>query len=157
LIAVLDSDLIDVKVIDCPTGNRRCPGELHGVTFDSRQYVFISGFYGVAKFSLDGDLMAVNRDSGIMSKIVYGYGYLYAFGIDEIEDYGRSVLYVHDTDLNIVERRVLSESIDTYSYLNIGKPAVEGNNIYVAGFDTTADHPNTRISLQYSSVSTSPL
>jgi len=44
------------------------------------------------------------------------------------------VLYVHDTDLNLVKRYVLSERVDANSYFYIGRPALEGNNIYVAGY-----------------------
>jgi len=133
LIVVFDGDLRELKVIDYPDGSEGYLGELYGIAFDGR-YAYVSGGLGVAKFTLDGELVAVNRDGRTRTKIVYGYDYLYTFGEYRIGGYLRHVLYIHDTDLNLVKRYVLSEKVDANSYFYIGKPALEGNNTYVAGY-----------------------
>jgi len=145
LIVVLDSDLRVLKVIDYPDGSEEFLGQLYSIAFDGGQYVYVSGDEGVVKFSVDGELVAINRDGMRRAKIVYGYGYLYAFGGDEIEGYQRHVLYIHDTSLNIVKRYVLSENVNADSYFNFGRPTLEGNNIYVAGYDYVPGKDDSRI------------
>jgi len=137
LIVVLDSSLRDLKVIDYPKDSEGYLGWLRGIAFDGKQYAYIVGSGGIAKFSLDGKLVAINRDEGARYKykIVYGYNYLYTFAGLYIKGYYRHVLIIHDTNLNIVKRYVLSENVDANSYFgDFGRPALEGNNIYVAGY-----------------------
>jgi len=145
LIVIFDGDLRVLKVIDYPRDSRGYLGVLYGIAFDGR-YAYILGSLGVAKFSVEGELVAISIDLMALlrfrPKIVYGYNYLYIFGGDSIEGYDGPVLYIHDTDLNLVKRYVLSENP---SHFAIGKPALEGNNIYVAGFDYALCGPNSRI------------
>jgi len=133
LIVIFDSELREFKVIDYPEGSRGYLGRLTGMAFDGR-YVYIAGELGIAKFTVDGELVAVNRDYRGRSMIVYGYGYLYTFGGDIIKDRWRHVLYLHNTNLNIVERYVLSENIDEDLYFSSHRPILEGSSIYVVGY-----------------------
>jgi len=143
LIMIFDSDLRELRVSDYPEDSDRYLGWLTGMAFDGR-HVYVLGSLGVAKFSADGKLVATNRDGRERYKIVYGYGYLYTFG--EEERYRqRHVLHVHDTDLDMVKRYVLSENVRAPLFFPIGRPALEGNNIYVAGYDEALGYPNTRI------------
>jgi len=135
LIIIFDSDLRELKVIDYPPSSRGYLGRLFGIAFDGR-YVYITGGLGIAKFTVDGELVAVNRDYRGRVMIVYGYGYLYAFGSDKIGDYWRHVLYIHDINLYMVERYVLSENVKENLYFSGHKPILEGNNIYVVGYDS---------------------
>jgi len=145
LIVILDSDLREFKVIDYPEGSMEYLGRLAGIAFDGR-YAYVSGERGVAKFSVDGELVAINRDGRAGAKIVYGYGYLYTFGAEEIGGYLRHVLYIYDTDLNLVKEYVLSEGVNANSYFSVsGRPVLEGNNIYVAGFDEALGDKDTRV------------
>jgi len=144
LIVIFDGDLRELRIIDYPPGSEEYLGRLRGIAFNGR-YAYISGWYGVAKFSVDGELVAINRDSKARDKIVYGYGYLYAFGVDRIRGYDRHVLYIHDTNLNLVKSYVLSENISAHSYFYGGRPALEGNNIYVAGLDHALGIENSRV------------
>jgi len=129
LIVILDSDLREFKVIDYRGG------PLIGIAFDGKQYAYIAGSEGVAKFSVDGELVTINRDGRGRAKIVYYNNYLYTFGEKRIRGYWRHVLDIRDTDLNIVKSYVLSEGVDANSYFSIGRSALEENNIYVAGSD----------------------
>jgi len=144
LIVILDSDLRELKVIDYPQGSEEYLGAFNGIAFNGR-YVYISGSEGVAKFTVDGELVAINRDGKARDKIVYGYNYLYIFGGDRIEGYDRPVLYIHDTDLNLVKSYVLGENINALSDFYIGRPVLEGNNIYVAGYDYALGERNSRV------------
>jgi len=148
LIVILDGDLRVLRRIYYPEGSRGYLGPLSGIAFDGKQYAYVSGRDGVAKFSVDGELVAINRDSKARDKIVYGYGYLYAFGVDRIRGYDRHVLYIHDTNLNLVKSYVLSGNANTNSefsfFFYVGRPALEGNNIYVAGFDYAPGDKDTR-------------
>jgi len=144
LIVILDGDLRELKIIDYPDGSEGYLGEFYGIAFDGR-YAYVSGGLGVAKFSVDGELKATNRDGRERTKIAYGYGYLYTFGEYRIGGYDRHVLYIHDTGLNLVKSYVLSERVDAHSYFHFGRSALEGNNIYVAGFDKALGEKNSRI------------
>jgi len=143
LIVILDSDLRELKVIDYPEGSEGYLGELTGIAFDGKQYAYISSDLGVAKFSVDGELVAINKDVRGRGKIVYYNivyynNYLYAFG--------ENVLYIYDANLNIVKKYVLSENVDVPSDFYIGEPALEGNNIYVAvEFYDALDEDDTKI------------
>jgi len=145
LIVVLDGSLRVLKVIDYPVGSEGYLDWLYGIAFDGRQYAYIVGDNGVAKFSLDGKLVAINRNISAMTKIVYGHGYLYTFGEEKIRDYWRHVLYIHDTNLNIVKSYVLSEGVNANSFFHHGRPAPEGSNIYVAGYDEALGDDSPRI------------
>jgi len=145
LIVVLDSNLRDIKVIDYPKGSQGYLDRLYGIAFDGEQYAYILGWEGIAKFSVDGELVAIKRDYKIRDKIVYGYGYLYVFRGGEIGGYLRHVLDIHDTNLNVVKSYVLSERARADSFFDIGRPALEGNNIYVAGGDDGLGSRNKRI------------
>jgi len=144
LIAILDGDLRELKVIGYPEGSGGYLGMLTGIAFDGR-YVYISGDYGVAKFSVDGELVAINRGFKARSKTVYGYNYLYIFGVDSIGDYEGPMLDIHDTDLNLVKSYALGENVSAHSYFYFGRPALEGNNIYVAGYDYALGRESTRV------------
>jgi len=144
LIVILDSDLREFKVIDYPYYGGRYLGLLRGIAFDG-EHVYISGDIGVAKFTADGRPVAINRDGKAREKIVYGYDYLYTFGEEKIRDYVRHMLYIHDTDLNLVKSYVLSENVNADSHFYPGRPVLEGNNIYVAGVDKAIGDKNTRM------------
>jgi len=144
LIVILDSDLRELKVIAYPEGSEGYLGELKGIAFDGR-YVYVSGQYGVAKFSADGELVAIDKDYRRRDKIVYDNNYLYTFGEDPIRGHWRHVLYIHDTDLKLVKSYVLSENVSASSHFYIGRPALEGNNIYVAGYDEALGSGNLRV------------
>jgi len=143
LIVMLDSDLRDVKVVDYPPGSRGYLGKLYSIAFDSRQYVYVSGGYGVAKFSVDGELIAIYRDSKVRYKIVYNHGYLYTFRRDYDKGRWRHVLCIHDANLNFVKKYVLSEN--TYLYLSTNTPILEGNSVYIVEIEKALGHPNSRI------------
>jgi len=152
LIVILDGDLRELKRIDYHEGSDGYLGGLHGIAFDGR-YAYISGGYGVAKFTVDGELVAANRDGKAGYKIVYGYNYLYTFANAKIGGYVRHVLYVRDTDLDVVKGYVLSENVNANSYFYPGRPALEGNNIYVAGIDYAPGGGNTRVVVYSLSIS----
>jgi len=139
LIVAFDSSLGDFKVIDYPEGSKGYLGGLTGIAFDGWRHAYIAGIDGVAKFSADGELVAVNRDVRARYKIVYYNNYLYTFG--------ESWLYILDTNLNIVKEYMLSENVNAPPDFREGRPTLEGNNIYVAGFDYALGYPNTRITV----------
>jgi len=145
LMAIFDGNLRELKRIDYPKGSEGYLGSLHGIAFDGKQYAYIVGSGGIAKFSLDGKLVAINRDDRFRAKIVYGYNYLYTFRADYVRGYWRHVLYIHDTDLNIVKEYVLSENVSASSLSLRGMLVLEGNNIYVAGNDYPVVGRNSRV------------
>ncbi|PUA33919.1 MAG: hypothetical protein B7O98_00420 [Zestosphaera tikiterensis] len=157
LIAVLDSDLEVLKVIDYPDGSEGYVGGFNGVAFDGKGYVYASGILGIAKFSLDGELVAVNRDVERAPKIVYGYDHLHAFRVEYIKACLRHVLYIYDTNLSLVKKYVLSESIDADSYFNVhGRPTLEESNIYVVSFDKALGEGNLRFVVYFLQIESTP-
>jgi len=145
LIVILDNNLNIVKVVDYPEESERYIDWIYGIAFDGKGYAYVSALYGIAKLSSDGELVAVNRYGYRGFKIAYSYGYVYTFGDYKIGDYWRHILSIYDTDLNIVGRYLLSENEDADSRLDRGRPAVEGNRIYVAGYDHALGDYNPRI------------
>jgi len=136
LILVLDSELRSVKVIDYPEVSVEFIGELHGMAFDGKGHVYVSGSNGIAKFNADGDLVALNKDIRA-GDIVYDCNHLYVFGANEAGGRLKRILYVYDADLNPVEEYVLSENVETDSHFHTGMPVLDGKNVYVAGIENT--------------------
>jgi len=144
LIVILDSDLREFKVIDYTVDSEGHLGQLTGIAFDGR-YAYVSGDYGVARFSVDGELVAINRDVWGRDEIVYYNNYLYIFGRDYIGGYWRHVLDIYDTDLNLVKRYVLSGGVNANSNFYIGGLVLEGNNVYVVGYDYAPGREDSRV------------
>jgi len=145
LIILLDRDLKILKIIDYTEGDLGHLFSFYGIAFDGEGHVYVSGWYGVAKFSLDGNLITVNKDYRLRWKIVYGYGHVYTFVAEEAENHSWHVLYVHDSNLNIVERYVLSKNVYADSHFYVGRPALEEGIIYVAGYDYALGGENSRV------------
>jgi len=144
-IVIFNKDLGELGRRIYTEGSKEYVGWLTGIVLDDGEYVYISGSEGVVKFRVDGELIATNRDGRVRTKIVYGYGYLYTFGEYRIGGYWRHMLYVHDTDLNLVKSYVLSEGVNAHSYFPVGRPVLEGNSIYVAGIDYALGSGNSRV------------
>jgi len=132
LIVVFDGNLRVLWTTDYPEGWDYF-GWLYGIVFDGKRYVYVLGEYGVAKFGIDGKLEGIDRSGeGVRYKIAYDKNYLYIFAEDRIGGYVRHMLYVRDGTFKVY---VLSENVNAASYFHFGRPALEGNNIYVAGID----------------------
>ena len=54
-------------------------------------------------------------------------------GCESVGDYVRQVLYAFDRELNLLNRTVISMSMDADAMFLMGKMSSDGENIYVAG------------------------
>jgi len=139
LIVVFDSSLTVLKVIDYPEGSKGFLSGLTAIAFDGWRYAYITGIDGIAKFSIDGELVVMSRDNKARYKIAYdNYN-------NKIYTFGEGWLYVHDTGLNKVQEYILSENVSALSDFREGKPALEGNNIYLAGIDYSLGRGDSRV------------
>jgi len=109
---------------------------LLGITFDDAGNAYVVGIRGVAKFDKYGNLMAVNKKTdfkySILVKITYLNGYIYVFG-EYVNGSRRQVLYILDSELNLLATQVLSKDLNGSSWFYEGRPSSDGRDIYVAG------------------------
>jgi len=144
LLVIFDKELRELKRTDYPKDSEYYLGYLHGISFDNigNAYVgswsevakYVGGWGGVAKLDKYGNVLKVNKGVDA-KKITFINGFVYAFGNVHIDNYWRHVLYVLDSELNIIEKYVLSENVDADSCFWLGRQCFDGKNIYVAGFD----------------------
>jgi len=145
LIAILNNNLSNVKLIDYPMKHENFLSNLNDVCFDSNGYTYIAGDYGVAKFDPYGNLVTVNKNLEDSHKILCINNSIYVFRDPYIDGYYRHVLTVLDRDLNIVNEYVLNRDVDAHSHFDMGRASFDGENIYVAGVDEALGRDNKRI------------
>jgi hypothetical protein len=121
-VEILDLDLNLIKIINSNF-------ELSYITFDKKGYAYISGI-GIAKYNKYGEEIA-KKDFPFVGKLLYVNDYLYAV-THYIENDIHNLL-VFDTELNLVDRIVLSEN-DTVGRFTSGKMSFDGRNLYIAGY-----------------------
>jgi len=144
LLVIFDRELNVKKAVEYPAGHENYIGGLYGICFDEEGNAYVLGEDGFAKFDKNGNVLAVNRDvEG--GKIACVGGKVYAFGERRVGDYLRHHLYVFDEELNLLGELVLSKGVEAHSHLWFGKPAFDGKNLYVAGYDSTSGYDNRRI------------
>jgi len=118
--------------------------DLIGVCFNEDGNAYVLGEDGFAKFDKGGNVLAskilVNLD-----KIACVGSRVYVFGGWHVNGYWRHVLYVFDEDLNLLSELILSKGVEADSWFSNDKPAFDGRNLYVAGWDEALGGYNTRI------------
>jgi len=144
LIVIFDKDLNIVKTIDYPKGTEDYLGVLYGVAFDGSN-VYVVGEYGTAKFDPDGELVGVARArrdifgrGEVGLKIACGYGYVFVIaaetnGFTEVNH----IVKILDANLSVVGNTSLNR-IGTLIYgvhMGAGRPVLDGNTLYVAGYE----------------------
>lgn len=132
---IFDRDLNVRKVVAYSQGRENNLSILLGVCFDDEGNAYIVGAGGVAKFDKGGNFLAtVNRvvEGG---KIACVGGRVYAFVVKRVDNYLRHILYMFDKDLKLLSEHVLSKGVEADSWFSLGKPAFDGKNLYVAGYD----------------------
>jgi len=83
------------------------------------------------------ELIKVNRGYGRLAKLACIGDYIYALGDKCVKGYRKHILVVFDSDLDVLERRVLNKNIRRNAYFTWGKPAFDESTLYVAGWDKT--------------------
>jgi len=134
---IFDKELRELKRIDYPKEREYYLSSLFGICFDNIGNAYVGGLDGVAKFDKYGNILKVNKDVGAR-KVTFINGLVYTFDIRYLSlgfNYSRHVLYILDSELNIIEKHVLSENVNADSYFFPGRPCFDGKNIYVAGCD----------------------
>jgi len=145
LIAILNNNLSNVKLIDYPKGHKNYLVDPNSICFDNNGYAYIASLSGIAKFDPQGNLVTVNKNLKNSIKILCINSSIYIFTTTYIDGYHRHVLTVLDSDLNIVDEYVLSRDVDTISLFTEGRASFDGENIYVAGVDEALGENNWRI------------
>ncbi|MEM4610537.1 MAG: hypothetical protein QW190_06590, partial [Thermoproteota archaeon] len=124
-VEILDKDLNLVKHLEADIGSSAT-----SIGFDDDGYSYIVGDGGVLKLS--GDAGEVKRYSQpvLFAKTLWLNNRLYVAGGESVGDYLRQVLYVFDRELNLLNRTVISMSMDADAMFLMGKMASDGENIY---------------------------
>jgi len=135
LIVIFDKELRELKRIDYPYGNEYYLDWLFGICFDDIGNAYIGGCDGVAKFDKYGNVINIIKVNKYAVKITCINGLVYTFDFEYIDNYWRHVLYILDSELNMIEKHVLSENVNADSLFLKGRPCFDGKNVYVAGFD----------------------
>jgi len=144
LLVIFDKGLNVKRIVEYPRDHENYLGDLYSICFDERGNAYVVGQYGVAKFNKYGDILAVSKRMGGV-KIACVGGRVYVFGDRLVGNYERHVLYVLDEDLNLLGEYILSKGVEANSRFWIGKPAFDGKDLYVAGYDLALGENNSRI------------
>jgi len=144
LIVIFDKELNVKRLVEYPQGHENYLDWLYGICFDEEGNAYVVGDDGVAKFDRSGNVLAVNRkvEGG---KIACVGGRVYIFGDKKVGNYWRHVFYVFDKELNLLGEHILSKGVEAHSFFWHNKPAFDGRNLYVAGFDRALGIDNERI------------
>ncbi|MBO3833406.1 MAG: hypothetical protein FGF51_08535 [Candidatus Brockarchaeota archaeon] len=127
-VEILDKDLNLVKYLETDIGSSAT-----SIGFDEDGYSYVVGDGGILKLS--GDAGEVKRyvQPVLFAKTLWLGNRLYVAGGESVGDYIRQVLYVFDRELNLLNRTVISMSMDADAMFLMGKMVSDGENIYVAG------------------------
>ncbi|MEM2049881.1 MAG: hypothetical protein QXZ11_02025 [Thermoproteota archaeon] len=127
-VEILDKDLNLVKHLEADIGSSAT-----SIGFDDDGYSYIVGDGGVLKLSRDAGEVKRYSQPVLFAKTLWLNNRLYVAGGESVGDYLRQVLYVFDRELNLLNRTVISMSMDADAMFLMGKMASDGENIYVAG------------------------
>jgi len=134
LLVIFDKGLDVKRVVEYPLRLEGYLRWLNGICFDGGGNAYVVDWKGVAKFDKNGNVLAMNEEVRGL-KIACVGGRVYVFGEKPVGNYGRHVLYVLDEDLNPMGELILSKNVEGDSFFWRGRPAFDGRNLYVAGFD----------------------
>jgi len=133
-IVIFNKELNDVNKIEYPKGHEYYLGHPCGICFDDAGNAYVAGWEGVIKLGIYGNILAVNKKVNVSSIVRVG-NFMYAFGDIMVDSYQRHILYILDSKLEVVERNVLSKSVEATSIFPCGRPSYDGQSIYIAGYD----------------------
>jgi len=163
-IEILEKDLNRIKSIWL----ENC-SDARDVVFDEYGYAYIItydrnfGENAILKFDMYGNLVKEALLDILPRKLAYWNGYIVVAGEKRVDGYVRHVVQLLDRELNILDELVLSMNVDADSFFGgEGRMIVDGNNLYVAGWDYAKGGNNPRwvmysIGLgEYSSAPTTP-
>lgn len=127
-IEILDKDLNPVKYLESDIGSSAT-----SIGFDDDGYSYIVGDGGILKLSGDAGEVKRYAQPVLFAKTLWLNNRLYVAGGESVGDYIRQILYVFDRELNLLNRTVISTSMDADAMFLMGKMVSDGENIYVAG------------------------
>jgi len=142
LIVIFDRGLNVKKVVEF--SDRLSIGDLYSLCFDDSGNAYVVNPWGAAKLDKNGNILKVSKEiEGF--KIACVGGRVYVFATRHVSGYLRHVLYVYDDELNLVDEFILSKGVEADSQFLSGRPALDGRNLYAAGWDGALDENNNRI------------
>jgi len=127
-IEILDKDLSLVRSVETEIG-----ASATSIGFDEQGYSYVAGDGGIVKLSRNGEEVKRYAESVLFAKTLLLNNRLYVAGGEDIGGYGRQVLYVFDTELNLLNKTVISTGMEADAMFLMGKMVSDGENIYVAG------------------------
>jgi len=132
LVLIFDKQLHAVRILDFSNFDKGYIGLPYGICFDEDGNAYVVGSV-VAKFNKSGDVVAVNYLVYNVYKIACAGGRIYVFGNEDVDGYDRPLVYILSENLSIVDKFVIHKV--NISSFYIGKPAVDGVRVFVAGYD----------------------
>jgi outer membrane protein assembly factor BamB len=132
-IEILNKDLELIKIIEPGINGQAC-----SVSFDENGDAYVIGPGAVIKFDKYGnEIKRNNLYEGLRS--LYINNCLYVIDLEGIEGYVRHVLYVFDKNLELLNKNILSASINENLEANsglfsYGSMDSDGKNLYVVGY-----------------------
>jgi len=104
------------------------------IVFDEYGYAYVLTSSYVLKFNKYGNLIKEKHLDIFSRKLAYWNGYIVIAGEDFVDGYVGQVIQLLDRDLNILDELVLSGNVSA-GFEFLGRIVVDGNNLYVAGYD----------------------
>ncbi|MEM3079137.1 MAG: hypothetical protein QXF21_02330, partial [Thermoproteota archaeon] len=127
-VEILDMDLNLVKGVETSIG-----ASATSIGFDEEGYSYVAGDGGIVKLNRDGGEVKRYVQPVLFSKTLWLNNRLYVAGGEIVGEYSRQVLYVFDRELNLLNKTVISMSMNADAMFLMGKMASDGENIYAAG------------------------
>lgn len=128
-VEILDKELNSIRSIELDI-----VGTASGIAFDERGFSYVVGDYVLVKFDSTGSRLR-EPSYGVCRKIVYYNGSVYIACSEFIYNSMKHVVYSLDSDLELVNKIVLSRNISFDSLFTIGRMAVADDRLCIAGYD----------------------
>jgi len=153
LIVIFDKQLHAVRILDFSNFDEGYIGVPYGICFDEEGNAYVAG-NAAAKFNKSGDVVAVNYLVYNVYKIACAGGRIYVFGNEYVDGHDRPLVYILSENLSLVNKFVIHKDVKRDSSFYIGKPAVDGERVFVAGYDFSQSVFIYSLSLNTTSVET---
>ena len=135
---ILSRNLKVLKKVKLREGEYACD-----IAFDENGYAYVNTWFSLLKFNKKGKLIR-SKPFYQLERIhpailVYWNGYLVIAGRKSVNKYERHILAALNKDLILKKEAVLSSKVQADSFLIGDRMSIDGDNLYVAGWDKAKD------------------
>lgn len=127
-VEILDKDLTWIKTVEKEMGV-----SAFSVGFDDEGFSYVVGEGGIIKLDRNGEEIKNYAQRGFFTKTRLLGNRLYVAGMENVGNYVRQTLYVFDSELNLLNKTVVSRGIDADAIFLTGRMVSDEENLYISG------------------------